>query len=209
MLSGGPSQLPLWDGTPCRRAVGWVRQCAQPSRRCSPNVIGRAWSWPASIDQGALPFAHRPRHSAASSGRLPVVAVSGGSSGGGPGGSSNDKGSGGGDDDMPSDGGGTPLFVKFASLFYAALVAGGGVLGYVKKGSKKSLVAGTTFGLILSACAAGMGTSSLPTSIALISAAALSYVMGRRYVASRKMMPAGITAGVSLLMTGLYTWAIL
>ena len=51
-------------------------------------------------------------------------AHSGGSSGGGPGGSSNDKGSGGGDDDMPSDGGGTPLFVKFASLFYAALVAG-------------------------------------------------------------------------------------
>ncbi|XP_053716896.1 transmembrane protein 14C [Synchiropus splendidus] len=85
---------------------------------------------------------------------------------------------------------------------YAALIASGGVFGYVKAGSVPSLAAGLLFG-----SAAGFGAyqvSNDPANIwvSLATSGALTGVMGKRFYASRKFMPAGLMAGASLLMVG-------
>ncbi|OAD53713.1 Transmembrane protein 14C [Eufriesea mexicana] len=75
---------------------------------------------------------------------------------------------------------------------YAATIAAGGVLGYVKAQSVPSLGAGLLFGSIL-----GYGayqTSQDPKNIALSVTAniILGGFMGYRYMNTRKIMPAGI-----------------
>nr|XP_014015206.1 unnamed protein product [Salmo salar] len=85
---------------------------------------------------------------------------------------------------------------------YAALIASGGVMGYVKARSVPSLAAGLLFGSL-----AGVGAYQIsqdPTNIwvSLVTSGALAGVMGKRFYASRKMMPAGMTASASLLMVG-------
>ncbi|XP_017886540.1 transmembrane protein 14 homolog [Ceratina calcarata] len=83
---------------------------------------------------------------------------------------------------------------------YAAAVAAGGVLGYVKAQSIPSLGAGLAFGSVL-----GYGayqTSEDPTNIRLSVAATLVLggLMGVRYYSSGKMMPAGMLAILSTAM---------
>ncbi|KAK1118845.1 Transmembrane protein 14C [Melipona quadrifasciata] len=77
---------------------------------------------------------------------------------------------------------------------YAATVAAGGILGYVKAQSIPSLGAGLIFGSVL-----GYGayqTSQDPTNIGLSIAATsvLGGIMGYRYYNTGKLMPAGIIA---------------
>ncbi|XP_011647121.1 transmembrane protein 14C [Pogonomyrmex barbatus] len=83
---------------------------------------------------------------------------------------------------------------------YAAVVAGGGVLGYVKSNSIPSLAAGLLFGSIL-----GYGayqTSQDPTNVAVFlgTSTALGGLMGYRFYNSGKIMPAGIIAVISAAM---------
>uniref|UniRef100_A0AAZ3RP27 Transmembrane protein 14C n=1 Tax=Oncorhynchus tshawytscha TaxID=74940 RepID=A0AAZ3RP27_ONCTS len=85
---------------------------------------------------------------------------------------------------------------------YAALIASGGVMGYVKARSVPSLAAGLLFGSL-----AGVGAYQIsqdPTNIwvSLVTSGALAGVMGKRFYGSRKMMPAGMMAAASLLMVG-------
>ncbi|XP_034183383.1 transmembrane protein 14 homolog [Osmia lignaria lignaria] len=83
---------------------------------------------------------------------------------------------------------------------YAATVAAGGILGYVKAHSIPSLSAGLLFGSVL-----GYGayqTSQDPTNIKLSVATSLVLggIMAYRYQATGKLMPAGIIAVCSALM---------
>ncbi|XP_033841816.1 transmembrane protein 14C isoform X1 [Periophthalmus magnuspinnatus] len=94
------------------------------------------------------------------------------------------------------------MSVDWVGYGYAALVATGGIVGYVKAGSVPSLGAGLLFGGL-----AGLGAyqiSNDPNNIwvSLGTAGTLSAVMGKRFYGSRKLFPAGVMAGASLLMVG-------
>ncbi|XP_071965008.1 transmembrane protein 14C-like [Antedon mediterranea] len=87
---------------------------------------------------------------------------------------------------------------------YAALVAAGGVMGYVKAGSAMSLAMGLLFGSL-----AGYGaslTSNNPRNVHVIlgTSAVLGGVMGMRFVKSGKFMPAGLVAAISVMMVVRY-----
>ncbi|XP_061693761.1 transmembrane protein 14A [Syngnathoides biaculeatus] len=83
---------------------------------------------------------------------------------------------------------------------YAAGILLGGYMGYKRKGSVMSLMAGLVFGG-LSAYGA-YNTSNKPTDIKvlLFTSGLLSVVMGTRYKKSGKLVPAGIMTILSLLM---------
>ncbi|XP_037663861.1 transmembrane protein 14C-like [Choloepus didactylus] len=83
---------------------------------------------------------------------------------------------------------------------YAALVASGRIIGYVKAGSLPSVPAGLFFrGL------AGLGAYQLSQDLRniwvfLAASGTLAGIMGMRFYHSGKFIPAGLIAGVSLLM---------
>ncbi|KAJ8621206.1 hypothetical protein MRB53_029735 [Persea americana] len=91
------------------------------------------------------------------------------------------------------------------TLGYAALVGAGGVMGYLKSGSQKSLAAGG-----LSALGLLYVYSELPVRPAFASvvglglSAALLVVMGSRFKKSGKFIPAGLVSIVSFIMAGGY-----
>jgi len=87
-------------------------------------------------------------------------------------------------------------------LIYAILVAIGGIMGYVKAGSGKSLIAGVLSGVILVGSAIAMMKDSYQTGwwIALIVTLLL---LGRFAIASLnqfKMMPGGMVIILSLIV---------
>lgn len=88
---------------------------------------------------------------------------------------------------------------------YAALLAAGGVMGYVKAASRPSLIAGL-------ACAAAtlvalaVGLLTTPASgfvLGLLIAAGLAVFFFARWRKSRKFMPAGMLSGLSAVMSAL------
>ncbi|XP_030627555.1 transmembrane protein 14A [Chanos chanos] len=83
---------------------------------------------------------------------------------------------------------------------YAAALAFGGFMGYRRKGSVMSLVAGLFFGSISAYGAYRVTNDPRDIWTSLISSGALTVVMGIRFKKSGKLMPAGIMAGLSLLM---------
>ncbi|CAM8941553.1 unnamed protein product [Rhodiola kirilowii] len=94
------------------------------------------------------------------------------------------------------------------TLGYAALVGLGGLMGYLKSGSLKSLAAGG-----ISASVLLFVYSQLPVRPVLASAvglgmsAALLVVMGSRFKNSGKVFPAGVVSLISFIMTGGYLHA--
>ncbi|KAG5255190.1 hypothetical protein OIU76_019117 [Salix suchowensis] len=98
---------------------------------------------------------------------------------------------------------------------YGLALVIGGVIGYLKKGSMASLGGGAGTGLVL--IIAGYlslkafekrKNSFLGLAIETVCAAILTFVMGQRYIQTSKMMPAGIVAGISALMTLFYLYKI-
>nr|CAB3267044.1 transmembrane protein 14C-like [Phallusia mammillata] len=88
----------------------------------------------------------------------------------------------------------------WVSFAYAATVASGGIIGYVKAGSSVSLGAGILFGGL-----AGLGAyrSSVDSSdiwLSLGISLSLGGLMGYRFYNSRKFMPAGLVAVLSIAM---------
>eukprot|EP00775_Hariotina_reticulata_P006642 gene6642-biopygen8448 len=128
-----------------------------------------------------------------------------GSGGGSSGGSSSSNSSGG------SDGSGAGHPLRLWTLLYAALLAAGGVMAFVKKGSTKSLTSALGSGVILALSARTMAGPQAKASIAVCLAIAilLSIIMGGRYSRTQKVMPAGVAAGVSLGMSAAYVAALL
>ncbi|AEC07812.1 Protein FATTY ACID EXPORT 7 [Arabidopsis thaliana] len=96
------------------------------------------------------------------------------------------------------------LSQKF-TLAYASLLGVGGLMGYLKRGSKISLVAGGgSAALFYYVYTELPGNPVLASSIGIVGSAALTGMMGSRYLRTRKVVPAGLVSVVSLVMTGAY-----
>jgi uncharacterized membrane protein (UPF0136 family) len=93
---------------------------------------------------------------------------------------------------------------RILSYTYSAALAVGGAVGFAKAGSVPSLVAGVVSGALFYA----LERVSLPNGgfVQAAGAAALCYVMRQRWEASGKFMPAGLVAGLSLVMTAVYAY---
>ncbi|XP_055038845.1 transmembrane protein 14Cb [Misgurnus anguillicaudatus] len=83
---------------------------------------------------------------------------------------------------------------------YAALITIGGIIGYVKAGSVMSLVSGLLFGVAAFVGAYQMSKNGRDIWVSLGTSGSLTVVMGVRFLSSWKFMPAGLMAGMSLLM---------
>ncbi|BDA47731.1 probable transmembrane protein 14C [Coccomyxa sp. Obi] len=99
---------------------------------------------------------------------------------------------------------------------YAALLAIGGVIGYLSKGSLPSLLGGVGSGLALGLAAQTslnqyhQGKLCKPATFAsLLISASLTAVMYKRFLTTGKFMPAGMVALMSALMTVFYVWNLL
>lgn len=82
------------------------------------------------------------------------------------------------------------------------LTFAGGLMGFVTKGSKASLVAGSVFGglLMLSAFLVSRSSdnrSAKGNMLGFSVAAMLGYVMGKKFLVSKKFVPAGLLASLS------------
>ncbi|XP_013109784.1 transmembrane protein 14 homolog [Stomoxys calcitrans] len=81
---------------------------------------------------------------------------------------------------------------------YAATVAAGGIMGYVKAGSMPSLGAGLAFGAILGLGAHYNSQDPPRPLLQLGTSLVLAGVMGARFQRSGKMMPAGMICIISI-----------
>lgn len=96
------------------------------------------------------------------------------------------------------------------TLGYAALVGVGGAMGYIKGGSKKSLISGGLSALVLYIVYSILPTNPvLASSFGLGLSFSLLVVMGSRFKRSGKIFPAGVVSLVSLVMSGGYLHGIL
>ncbi|XP_031499676.1 protein FATTY ACID EXPORT 5-like [Nymphaea colorata] len=98
---------------------------------------------------------------------------------------------------------------------YGIIVVVGGVVGYARKGSIVSLAGGAGAGLLLllsgfiSLKAFEKRRNSLfALLLETVCSVALAVVMGRRYLETSKIMPAGLVAAISALMTIFYLYKI-
>lgn len=103
-------------------------------------------------------------------------------------------------DVMPSSPRGIVLNTAVGGLTFA-----GGLMGFVTKGSKASLTAGSIFGglLMLSAViiskSSGSNTSAKGNILGFSVSGMLGFVMGKKFLASKKFMPAGLLASLSAI----------
>jgi uncharacterized membrane protein (UPF0136 family) len=79
---------------------------------------------------------------------------------------------------------------------YILLLLAGGLMGYLKAGSKISLITASLFGVLLALCALGI---IRPFYIAYILIGVLLIVFGMRFLKGKKFMPSGLMAGLSLI----------
>ena len=133
--------------------------------------------------------------------------ANGGGGGGGGGGGDDSKGEEGSDGDKRKM---ALLMSQKFTLAYAALVGVGGVMGYLKSGSNKSLLAGGLSASLLYFVYTELpGRPVFASSVGLGISAALLGVMGSRFKKSGKVFPAGVVSLVSLIMTGGYLHGIM
>ncbi|XP_021735283.1 protein FATTY ACID EXPORT 2, chloroplastic-like [Chenopodium quinoa] len=134
-----------------------------------------------------------------------------GGGGGGDGGDDNseNKGDEGSDDADAKKSKGLSMSQKL-TLAYAALVGLGGLMGYLKSGSQKSLASGGLSALLLYYVYTELPKRPVfASSVGLGLSAALLVVMGSRFKKSGKVFPAGVVSLVSLIMTGGYAHGVM
>jgi len=97
--------------------------------------------------------------------------------------------------------------MDLATVAYGLCVAAGGVAGYMKAGSTASLAAGLTFGGV-AILGAYLVSNNQPVGHYLVvgTAGTLTGVMGRRFMNSGKIMPAGVVTILSVAMLGRYAY---
>lgn len=105
-----------------------------------------------------------------------------------------------------------PLTGQITLAVYALLLAAGGLVGYLKAGSKPSLIAGSISALIaLAALALSFGQGDWGVYLGLALAVVMNLVFGYRYaIKTRKFMPSGLLAAVSLVVfavLALWRWS--
>lgn len=80
---------------------------------------------------------------------------------------------------------------------YIALLLAGGLMGFIKAGSKISLIVSAIFAVLLALCALGI---LKPFYIADILVGLLLVVFGMRFAKGRKFMPSGLMLALSAAM---------
>ncbi|XP_043688790.1 protein FATTY ACID EXPORT 5-like [Telopea speciosissima] len=98
---------------------------------------------------------------------------------------------------------------------YGLIMVAGGLVGYFKRGSTASLAGGlgTGFLLLLAGVVSLKAFEKRRNSYFALfletgCAFTLTFVMGQRYIQTSKIMPAGVVAAISALMTGFYVYKI-
>ena len=86
-------------------------------------------------------------------------------------------------------------FVDTVLWVYIVLLVLGGLAGYLKAGSRPSLIASVAFAAALALCALNVITLSYAADLLL---AALLVVFGLRLAKTRKLMPAGLMLALTL-----------
>ncbi|XP_053535425.1 transmembrane protein 14A isoform X1 [Ictalurus punctatus] len=89
------------------------------------------------------------------------------------------------------------MAVDWLGFVYAATILFGGFMGYKRKGSLVSLIAGLFFGGISTYGAFRITMDPQDKWTSLTASGVLAVVMGIRFKNSGKLMPAGIMAGLS------------
>ncbi|KAL0964667.1 hypothetical protein UPYG_G00327250 [Umbra pygmaea] len=92
------------------------------------------------------------------------------------------------------------MAIDWLGFGYAAAIALGGFMGYKRKGSVMSLIAGLVFGSVAAYGAFMISNDPNKIFYSLVASGGLTIVMGLRFKNSGKVMPAGIMAGLSFLM---------
>ncbi|KAM7408837.1 hypothetical protein PAMA_002522 [Pampus argenteus] len=92
------------------------------------------------------------------------------------------------------------MAIDWIGFSYAAAIVFGGFMGYKRKGSVMSLMAGLVFGGLSTYGAYNVSRDPSDIKVLMFASGVLSVVMGMRYKKSGKLMPAGIMAGLSLFM---------
>jgi uncharacterized membrane protein (UPF0136 family) len=83
---------------------------------------------------------------------------------------------------------------------YGVIMILGGIMGFVKVGSKASLISGVGMGLALLASGYGVSRGSVDSLVvALIIAALLVVIFAIRYAKTKRFMPGGMLAILSLI----------
>lgn len=98
----------------------------------------------------------------------------------------------------------SPIAGQITLGVYAVLLGAGGVLGFIKAGSRPSLVAGLASAVVAVVC---LVLSALGSPVGLwlgvALALALTGLFSYRFSKSRKVMPSGVMAIVSLVVLAL------
>lgn len=97
---------------------------------------------------------------------------------------------------------------QVALLVYAVLLGAGGLIGFLKAGSRPSLIAGGVSGAIALVSLALTYLGGLGFWLGLILAVAMTITFSLRFRKTGKFMPSGLLAGVSVLMIALMGFAI-
>ena len=99
-----------------------------------------------------------------------------------------------------------PIYGRIVLGVYAALLGVGGVMGFLKAGSRPSLIAGlasAAIALVLLALTLQPGRERLGFGLGAALAAALLAMFAARFSRSRKFMPGGLLTLASLLALAL------
>jgi uncharacterized membrane protein (UPF0136 family) len=83
---------------------------------------------------------------------------------------------------------------------YAVLLAVGGIIGFMKAGSRPSLIAGLVSAAIAAVCLALSARGNLGFPLAAVLALIMSLVFGMRLAKTRKLMPSGMLLGISIVV---------
>ncbi|HWE36552.1 MAG TPA: TMEM14 family protein [Isosphaeraceae bacterium] len=104
----------------------------------------------------------------------------------------------------------TPTVGYVVLAIYAALLAAGGIMGYVKAASRPSLIAGVA-SAVLVAIGLALAASGIRGGFWLAGAVAiaLTVLFGVRYGKSGKFMPSGMLGLVSVVVVALLAWLLL
>jgi uncharacterized membrane protein (UPF0136 family) len=93
-----------------------------------------------------------------------------------------------------------PLVGQVTLGIYGTLLIAGGIVGYRKAGSLPSVIAGTISGLLALAALGASTQGILGFQVGAVLAALMLVVFDIRYVKTRKFMPSGLLATISLVV---------
>jgi uncharacterized membrane protein (UPF0136 family) len=88
---------------------------------------------------------------------------------------------------------------------YGVIIILGGIMGFVKVGSKASLISGVGMGLALLVCGYGVSRGSVDSlMVAVVIAALLLVIFAIRFAKTKRFMPGGLLAILSLLAVAIF-----